>query len=134
MATLTGAQLIATGKIHAAILANTEELERKAVEAGLASGDLCYPLLYAPELLKSEFSSKVADMKLGWILIIMVPISLLLPLSSPTIIMSTMSRRGWGDHVIQLWRWWWQRRRWWELLTASHHHITWRHHPRTSTA
>jgi probable aminopeptidase NPEPL1 len=63
MATLTGAQLIATGKIHAAILANTEELERKAVEAGLASGDLCYPLLYAPELLKSEFSSKVADMK-----------------------------------------------------------------------
>ena len=63
MATLTGAQMIATGKIHAAILANTEELERKAVRAGLASGDLCYPLLYAPDLLKSEFSSKVADMK-----------------------------------------------------------------------
>ena len=63
MATLTGAQLIATGKVHAAILANTEELERRAVNAGLASGDLCYPLLYAPELLKGEFSSKVADMK-----------------------------------------------------------------------
>lgn len=59
MATLTGAQLVSTGKIHAAILANTEELEQRAVKAGLASGDLCYPLLYAPELLKEEFNSKV---------------------------------------------------------------------------
>mmetsp|Transcript_21360 Transcript_21360/g.34710 ORF Transcript_21360/g.34710 Transcript_21360/m.34710 type:complete len:216 (+) Transcript_21360:1-648(+) len=63
MATLTGAQLISTGKMHAGILANTEELERIAVKAGLASGDLTYPLLYAPELLKKEFNSKVADMK-----------------------------------------------------------------------
>lgn len=63
MATLTGAQLISTGKTHAGILANTEELEQIAVKAGLASGDLCYPLLYAPELLKKEFNSKVADMK-----------------------------------------------------------------------
>mmetsp|Transcript_1559 Transcript_1559/g.3315 ORF Transcript_1559/g.3315 Transcript_1559/m.3315 type:complete len:266 (-) Transcript_1559:116-913(-) len=63
MATLTGAQLVSTGKMHAAILANTEELEQRAVKAGLASGDLCYPLLYAPELLKKEFNSKVADMK-----------------------------------------------------------------------
>ncbi len=60
MATLTGAQLVSTGKMHAAILANTEELEQKAVKAGLASGDLCYPLLYAPELLKKEFNSKVS--------------------------------------------------------------------------
>ena len=52
MATLTGAQLIATGKVHAGILANTDELERRAVECGLASGDLCFPLVYAPELLK----------------------------------------------------------------------------------
>jgi probable aminopeptidase NPEPL1 len=52
MATLTGAQLIATGKMHAGILANTAELERRAVEGGLVSGDLCFPLLYAPELLK----------------------------------------------------------------------------------
>lgn len=63
MATLTGAQLLVTGKVHAAILANTEELETKAVTAGRASGDLCYPVLYAPELLQSEFRSKVADMK-----------------------------------------------------------------------
>lgn len=59
MATLTGAQLVSTGKVHAAILANTEELEQKAVKAGLKSGDLCYPLLYAPDLLKEEFNSKV---------------------------------------------------------------------------
>jgi len=63
MATLTGAQLISTGKMHAGILSNKEELEQLAVKAGLASGDLCYPLLYAPELLKKEFNSKVADMK-----------------------------------------------------------------------
>eukprot|EP00956_Cyclotella_meneghiniana_P029104 scaffold69471_cov43-Cyclotella_meneghiniana.AAC.1 len=63
MATLTGAQLVATGKIHAGILANTIDLERRAVDGGLASGDLCFPLVYAPELLKKEFASKVADMK-----------------------------------------------------------------------
>ena len=63
MATLTGAQLISTGKVHAAILANTEELEQRAVKAGLASGDLCYPLLYAPDLLKEEFNSKVRQIR-----------------------------------------------------------------------
>ena len=52
MATLTGAQLVATGKTHAGILANTIDLERRAVDGGLASGDLCFPLVYAPELLK----------------------------------------------------------------------------------
>mmetsp|Transcript_3946 Transcript_3946/g.10889 ORF Transcript_3946/g.10889 Transcript_3946/m.10889 type:complete len:598 (-) Transcript_3946:105-1898(-) len=63
MATLTGAQLVATGKKHAGILTNKAELESRAVNAGLRSGDLCYPLLYAPELLMSEFKSEVADMK-----------------------------------------------------------------------
>eukprot|EP00551_Chaetoceros_affinis_P008427 CAMPEP_0203673788 /NCGR_PEP_ID=MMETSP0090-20130426/13822_1 /ASSEMBLY_ACC=CAM_ASM_001088 /TAXON_ID=426623 /ORGANISM="Chaetoceros affinis, Strain CCMP159" /LENGTH=517 /DNA_ID=CAMNT_0050539509 /DNA_START=145 /DNA_END=1698 /DNA_ORIENTATION=- len=63
MATLTGAQLVATGKKHAGILANTEEAEKRAYDAGMRSGDLVYPLLYAPELLKHEFASKVADMK-----------------------------------------------------------------------
>lgn len=63
MATLTGAQLVTTGKKHASVLANTAELEQKALQAGLRSGDLCYPILYAPELLFSEFESKVADMK-----------------------------------------------------------------------
>jgi probable aminopeptidase NPEPL1 len=63
MATLTGAQMVATGQKHAGILANKPELEVEAVAAGLRSGDLTYPLLYAPELLKKEFNSKVADMK-----------------------------------------------------------------------
>jgi len=63
MATLTGAQLVATGKKHAGILTNQQELEVQAVAAGLRSGDLTFPLLYAPELLKTEFNSKVADMK-----------------------------------------------------------------------
>jgi len=63
MATLTGAQLVATGKKHAGILANTEELEDRAMAAGMHSGDLVYPLLYSPELLMDEFKSEVADMK-----------------------------------------------------------------------
>ena len=63
MATLTGAQLVATGKTHAGILANSIELEQRVVKAGLLSGDLVFPLLYAPELLKVEFKSAVADMK-----------------------------------------------------------------------
>ena len=63
MATLTGAQLVATGKKHAGILANKEEVGTRALDAGKHSGDLCYPLLYAPELLMDEFKSEVADMK-----------------------------------------------------------------------
>jgi probable aminopeptidase NPEPL1 len=63
MATLTGAQLVATGKTHAGILANRKELEDKAVKAGLASGDYVFPMLYCPELLMDEFKSEVADMK-----------------------------------------------------------------------
>jgi probable aminopeptidase NPEPL1 len=63
MATLTGAQLVAAGKTHAGILANSIALEQRAVNAGLRSGDLVVPLLYAPDLLMKEFDSKVADMK-----------------------------------------------------------------------
>lgn len=62
MATLTGAQLVCTGKKHAGILANTEELEKRTVKSGLSSGDLVYPMVYAPDLLMAEFDSKVADM------------------------------------------------------------------------
>jgi probable aminopeptidase NPEPL1 len=63
MATLTGAQLVTTGKRHAAILSNNEELERAVFQAGLSSGDLVYPILYCPEFLKKEFHSDIADMK-----------------------------------------------------------------------
>ena len=62
-ATLTGAQLVATGKWHAGIVSNDGELEAKAVQAGLASGDHCFPLLFSPELHTPEFKSTVADMR-----------------------------------------------------------------------
>ena len=63
MATLTGAQLIATGKRHAGIVANDEGVERAAVAAGRLSGDTVHPLPFCPEFHMPEFESKVADMK-----------------------------------------------------------------------
>ncbi|XP_065371204.1 probable aminopeptidase NPEPL1 isoform X1 [Calliphora vicina] len=63
MATLTGAQGIATGKYHGAILTNSEEWEVKSVEAGRKSGDLLAPIIYCPELQFPEFASALADMK-----------------------------------------------------------------------
>lgn len=63
MATLTGAQGIATGKYHAAVLTNSEEWEMACVKAGRKCGDLVHPLVYCPELHFNEFSSAVADMK-----------------------------------------------------------------------
>ncbi|EFA07320.1 putative aminopeptidase NPEPL1-like Protein [Tribolium castaneum] len=63
MATLTGAQGVATGKYHAAVLTNNEDWENMAMEAGLTSGDLVFPIPFCPELHFSEFSSAVADMK-----------------------------------------------------------------------
>lgn len=62
-ATLTGAQLIATGLVHAAVVSNDADLERAAIDAGLHSGDLVWPLPFAPELYKQEFQSPVADMR-----------------------------------------------------------------------
>jgi probable aminopeptidase NPEPL1 len=50
MATLTGAQMIATGKRHAAIVANLEAVEAAAVAAGRVSGDLVHALPFAPEV------------------------------------------------------------------------------------
>ncbi|XP_077284572.1 putative aminopeptidase NPEPL1 granny smith protein [Arctopsyche grandis] len=63
MATLTGAQSIAVGKYHAAILTNNEEWEDATAQAGRAAGDMVFPVPYAPELHFSEFSSAMADMK-----------------------------------------------------------------------
>lgn len=62
-ATLTGAQLISTGVIHAGVVTNDADLETAMVAAGKQTGDLVHPLLFAPELLQQEFSSKIADMK-----------------------------------------------------------------------
>jgi len=63
MATLTGAQGVATGRHFAATYCNSDELEAAVVAAGKASGDLCHPLPYAPEYFQKEFASKVADFK-----------------------------------------------------------------------
>lgn len=62
-ATLTGAQLISTGVQHAAVMTNDPKLETHFVKAGKDSGDLCHPLLFAPELFQAEFKSPVADMR-----------------------------------------------------------------------
>lgn len=63
MATLTGAQAIATGKYHGAILTNSQEWEDSCMRAGILSGDLLFPIPYAPELHFSEYASAIADMK-----------------------------------------------------------------------
>lgn len=63
VATLTGAQATATGKLHAALYCNDDALERAAVQIGRSTGDLVHPLPYAPELFRKEFASSVADMK-----------------------------------------------------------------------
>ncbi len=63
LATLTGAQLVATGRRHAAIVCNDAELEAEAVTVGRSSGDLVHPLPYVPEFFRKEFKSEVADLK-----------------------------------------------------------------------
>lgn len=63
MATLTGAQGIATGKYHAAFLTNNGDWEDTVMDAGLTSGDLTFPIPFCPELHFSEFTSAIADMK-----------------------------------------------------------------------
>jgi probable aminopeptidase NPEPL1 len=62
-ATLTGAQLIATGNLHAAVVSNDEHLQAALLAAGTATGDLAWPLPFVPEFYKSEFQSPVADMR-----------------------------------------------------------------------
>lgn len=63
LATLTGAQLVATGHRHAGIVCNDDDLEARLLRAGKLSGDLCHALPYVPEFYRQEFASKVADMK-----------------------------------------------------------------------
>ena len=63
LATLTGAQAISTGKRHAALYCNNDDLEAAAVVAGKRSGDLVHPLPFCPEFFRREFQSQVADMR-----------------------------------------------------------------------
>jgi hypothetical protein len=52
MATLTGAQMMNTGMHHAAVLSNDPAFEQVVFQAGQASGDWVFPILYAPELVR----------------------------------------------------------------------------------
>ncbi|KAL1115095.1 hypothetical protein AAG570_007126, partial [Ranatra chinensis] len=63
MATLTGAQAIATGKYHSSLLTNSATWERMAMACGKMSGDLVFPVPFCPELHFCEFNSAIADMK-----------------------------------------------------------------------
>ena len=56
MATLTGAALIATGRVHSGIYTSSANLEEPAVETGLLSGSLVTPWS-TPELFRKEFTS-----------------------------------------------------------------------------
>jgi probable aminopeptidase NPEPL1 len=53
MATLTGAQMMNTGMHHAAVLSSDPAFEQVVFHAGQASGDWVFPILYAPELVRS---------------------------------------------------------------------------------
>jgi probable aminopeptidase NPEPL1 len=62
-ATLTGAQMVATGLNHAAVISNDDALESLFVRCGRSSGDLVHPLPFAPEFYMPEFKSPLADMR-----------------------------------------------------------------------
>ncbi|MFT5733889.1 MAG: putative aminopeptidase NPEPL1 [Planctomycetota bacterium] len=63
IATLTGAQGVATGVLHGGLVADDGEIEATMIEAGRKSGDLVHPMPYAPEFYRSEFKSHIADMR-----------------------------------------------------------------------
>ncbi len=62
-ATLTGAQAVATGDLHAAVVSNDADVERALLDAGRATGDLTWALPFAPEFYRAEFASPIADMR-----------------------------------------------------------------------
>ena len=61
-ATLTG-HAAGTGKAHAGVVSNDENLEQLAVASGLISGDHVMPMIFAPEILGPGLESLIADMK-----------------------------------------------------------------------
>lgn len=63
MATLTGAQGVATGRKHAALYVSDENVELAFLRAGKVSGETCFPVLYCPEYHVTEYKTDVADMR-----------------------------------------------------------------------
>lgn len=62
MATLTGASGTACGIYHAAVYTNDLEVERKVQAIGRTSGDMAFPIVYAPDLNNIALHSEIADM------------------------------------------------------------------------
>lgn len=62
-ATLTGAQMVATGYLHAGFITNDDKLEDVALTVGRETGDMVTSLPFAPEIFQEEFSSELADMR-----------------------------------------------------------------------
>lgn len=62
-ATLTGAQGVATGNHFASAVSNDDAVEQALCDAGQSSGDMVWPLPFAPEFYRSEFASPIADMR-----------------------------------------------------------------------
>ena len=63
MATLTGAQGVATGHYHASILTNNEEMEKSCMSAGKISGDLVVGLSFLVVLAKACYISLRANVQ-----------------------------------------------------------------------
>ena len=63
MATLTGAQMVATGRNHAGLFSNQDGLEKLLIEVAYDTGDLVCPLPFAPEYFEDELTSEIADMR-----------------------------------------------------------------------
>lgn len=63
LATLTGAQAVATGRRIAAVVSNDAAFEEQLVAAGRRSGDVVFPLPFVPEFFMREFKSPIADMR-----------------------------------------------------------------------
>ena len=64
VATLTGAQMVATGRRFAGIVSDSETLEKACVDAGRKSGDLAHPLPSARRSFsRASLEAPVADMR-----------------------------------------------------------------------
>jgi len=63
LATLTDSAVVATGHYHAAVVSNREALERQAVAAGRALGELVHPVPYVPEFARGPLASDIADLR-----------------------------------------------------------------------
>lgn len=62
-ATLTGAVSTTCGKHHAGLFTNSMHWEGAVFNAGLSTGDLVMPMLFAPEFHAEHVPSKIADKK-----------------------------------------------------------------------